>query len=36
MRRLAKEKRADRENDGEYTDWAELRHFLKDFLGPAI
>jgi menaquinone-dependent protoporphyrinogen oxidase len=36
MRRLAKEKRADREHDGEYTDWAELRQFLKDFLAPPI
>jgi len=36
MRRLAKEKRADREHDYEYTDWSELWHFLKDFLGPAI
>lgn len=36
MRRLAKEKRADHSHDGEYTDWAELRLFLKDFLGSAI
>ncbi|MGE4063211.1 MAG: flavodoxin domain-containing protein [Rhodospirillaceae bacterium] len=36
MRRLAKEKRADRDQDGEYTDWAELHQFLKDFLGPLI
>ena len=32
MRRLAKEKRADHEHDFEYTDWAELRRVLKDFL----
>jgi menaquinone-dependent protoporphyrinogen oxidase len=36
MRRLAKEKRADRKHDEEYTDWAELWHCLKIFLGPAI
>lgn len=36
MRRLAKAKRADRENDWEYTDWAELYRFLKEFLGPTI
>lgn len=36
MRRLAKEKRSDRDNDGEYTDWAELRRFLKDFLAPVM
>jgi menaquinone-dependent protoporphyrinogen oxidase len=36
MRRLAKEKRADSEHDGEYTDWAELRQLLKDFLAPLI
>jgi len=35
MRRLAKEKRADPSRDGEYTDWAELRLFIKDFLSPA-
>lgn len=36
MRRLAKEKRADRKNDCEYTDWPELGHILKTFLGPAF
>jgi len=36
MRRLAKEKRADPKNDIEYTDWTELRRFLKDFLRPMI
>jgi menaquinone-dependent protoporphyrinogen oxidase len=36
MRRLAKEKRADTESDGEYTDWWELRQFLRDFLAPLI
>lgn len=34
MRRLAKGKRADTRHDAEYTDWAELRQFLKDFLAP--
>lgn len=36
MRRLAKEKRADRKQDCEYTNWPELWHFLKAFLGPAF
>jgi len=34
MKRLAKEKRASRDQDHEYTDWADLSRFLKDFLGP--
>lgn len=34
MKRLAKEKRAERNEDHEYTDWAELSRFIKDFLGP--
>lgn len=36
MRRLAKEKRTDRQHDCEYTDWADLWRFLRDFLGPAL
>lgn len=36
MRRLAKEKRADRNSDHEYTNWPDLWRFLKDFLGPAL
>jgi len=36
MRRLAKEKRTDRAHDYEYTDWAALHQFIKDFLGSAI
>ena len=36
MRRLAKDRHADRENDCEYTNWTELNQFLKDFLDPVI
>jgi menaquinone-dependent protoporphyrinogen oxidase len=35
MRRLAKDRHADRKNDCEYTDWSELNLFLKDFLESA-
>jgi menaquinone-dependent protoporphyrinogen oxidase len=36
MRRLAKEKRAHRDQDYEYTDWPDLYLFLRDFLAAAV